>query len=387
MERGFLHGVRVMGFRSASDLALTFRSRFMVLVGPNASGKTTTLDAIHVLSQQFGSQRGPKFFADWERLGPSVSAPDGAFEIMAAGRKTTAWMSGTIHDRTSGPTGPMVSVGPDANFAAPHLSWTASRRCNPDSPSADWAALAAALGELGSIRSCARLRLSASASAAASLPQDATPRLGEDGQGLPSLLAWLAANQPEDLKGIEETLRAVVPTFVKLRVPNEQITYWETEEVRIGDDVLPRRTKRQAWGHRLELEFRGLGFVPAALASEGTILALALLGAVRGAERPRLVLLDDVEKALHPTAQWELVRCLRRLLESEPQLQLLVTTHSPYVVDEFEAEDVIALGLDASGHTRARPLSDHPDHARLRGELRAGEFWSSLTQGWITEPL
>jgi hypothetical protein len=68
-------------------------------------------------------------------------------------------------------------------------------------------------------------------------------------------------------------------------------------------------------------------------------------------------------------------------------LQLLVTTHSPYVVDEFEAEDVIALGLDASGHTRARPLSDHPDHARLRGELRAGEFWSSLTQGWITEPL
>jgi hypothetical protein len=89
----------------------------------------------------------------------------------------------------------------------------------------------------------------------------------------------LAANQPEDLKGIEETLRAVVPTFVKLRVPNEQITYWETEEVRIGDDVLPRRTKRQAWGHRLELEFRGLGFVPAALASEGTILALAVLSA------------------------------------------------------------------------------------------------------------
>jgi predicted ATPase len=386
MDPGFLHGIRVMGFRSASDLALSFRSRFTVLVGPNASGKTTTLDAIHLLSQQFDPQRGPKFFADWERLAPSVSGPTGAFEILAAGRKTTAWMSGTVRDRTSGPTGPMVSVGPATNFAAPYLAWTASRRCNPDATTADWGALGEALGELGSIRSCARLRLSAAAAAEASLPQGNTPRLGEDGRGLASLLAWLAANQPEDLKQIEQTLQAIVPTFVKLRVPNEQITYWETEEVRIGNDVLPRRSKRQAWGHKLELEFRGLGFVPADLASEGTILALALLATVRGAERPRLVLLDDLEKALHPSAQWELVRCLRRVLEAEPEVQLLVTTHSPYVVDEFEAEDVIALGLDASGHTRARALSDHPDHARLRGELRAGEFWSSLTQDWITEP-
>ena len=47
-----------------------------------------------------------------------------------------------------------------------------------------------------------------------------------------------------------------------------------------------------------------------------------------------IVLIDEIERSLHPTLQWRLIRDLAqlaRLLE----LQIIVTTHSPFVLDEL----------------------------------------------------
>lgn len=53
------------------------------------------------------------------------------------------------------------------------------------------------------------------------------------------------------------------------------------------------------------LDFKGAPDVPAPLASEGTLPVIGLLTALWMEPKPRLLLLDDIDKALHPRAQEE----------------------------------------------------------------------------------
>ena len=73
-----------------------------------------------------------------------------------------------------------------------------------------------------------------------------------------------------------------------------------------------------------------------------------VLSAVLGPESPQLVLLDDIDKALHPQAQKELVRVIRAILAQFPELQIVATSHSPYLVDEFAADEVWVRTFECS---------------------------------------
>ncbi len=143
---------------------------------------------------------------------------------------------------------------------------------------------------------------------------------------------------------------------------------------------------RAYWGHQLVLDFKGAPDVPAPLASEGTLLVLGLLTALLTEPRPRLLLLDDIDKALHPRAQEELVKQLRKVLEIDPELQILATSHSPYLLDHFDPQEVLVTAIRPDGSTGCAPLSDHPDADRWKRTTRAGELWSFLGEDWIAQP-
>ena len=100
---------------------------------------------------------------------------------------------------------------------------------------------------------------------------------------------------------------------------------------------------------------------------------------------PSLILLDDLDKALHPKAQRELVQLLRQVLASNPQLQILATTHSPFVVDEFAPEDVLVVASVDGTSSQVRRLSDHPKWGDKKGYLETGEFWSAVGERWVAE--
>ncbi|WP_295450837.1 AAA family ATPase [uncultured Thiodictyon sp.] len=53
-----------------------------------------------------------------------------------------------------------------------------------------------------------------------------------------------------------------------------------------------------------------------------------------------VLLIDDLEKGLHPQAQRELVTALKTLVTTDPKLQIAFSTHSSYVVDELTADQV-----------------------------------------------
>lgn len=90
------------------------------------------------------------------------------------------------------------------------------------------------------------------------------------------------------------------------------------------------------------------------------------------------MLLDDIDRGLHIEAQSKLVDVLRDLMRADPELQIVCTTHSPYLLDRLDATEVRVLALDASRHTQALPLTAHPEFDKWKFGTQTGELWAAL---------
>lgn len=93
----------------------------------------------------------------------------------------------------------------------------------------------------------------------------------------------------------------------------------------------------------------------------GEIAAAELLAA--DYQKHGLVLIDEIETSLHPRAQRRLMRDLARVAR-EHELQIILTTHSPYVLDELPPEARIYLMDGADGKAVVAGVS--PEFAMTR---------------------
>ncbi len=196
-----------------------------------------------------------------------------------------------------------------------------------------------------------------------SYPKDVSLSLPSDGEGLSSILAGLQLERTERFSQIVERLRTVVPNL---------------RGVRIGRVLL----KPETVGHEILFDMLGAEGIPARSASHGTLLTLGVLTALSIYDGPKVVLIDDLERGLHPKAVASFIRQLRGI--QNPQLQIVATSHSPYLIDCMEAEEVLLTSLDDDGYAVVRPLTDHPEYERWKDLMSAGEFWSSVGEDWIT---
>jgi predicted ATPase len=114
---------------------------------------------------------------------------------------------------------------------------------------------------------------------------------------------------------------------------------------------------------------------PAINMSDGTLRALAVLTAVfqfgeRGAAR--LIGIEEPETALHPAAAGLLLDCLR---EGARERQIVVTTHSPDLLDSDVLAPEQLLAVSAVGGTTTIGPVDAASRQALRDSLyRAGEL-------------
>lgn len=76
-----------------------------------------------------------------------------------------------------------------------------------------------------------------------------------------------------------------------------------------------------------------------------------------------LILIDEIETSLHPRAQRRLMRDLSRIAR-EQELQIILTTHSPYILEELPPEARIYLMNGVEG--RSAVLGVSPDFAMSR---------------------
>ncbi len=250
-------------------------------------------------------------------------------------------------------------------------------------------------GAMGHRPNVAVLSLDARTLAASSTPQSSQPALGPQGQGLASVLAHLLLTDGGRFRRIVDRLRAVVPIVREVsfqRIPKTEdvirAIQVERQQVQITEKVTSIHDA-------LLFSFTDAPHIPAAQVSEGTLLALGIFTALETLERregivdgrvvtpTEVVLVDDIDRALHPRAQRDLIAALRAALAESPGLQVLATSHSPYLIDALTPDEVVVLGRDPKGVIHAKRLEDFPD-ARLRTMLSSGELWMTEGDAWVS---
>lgn len=190
------------------------------------------------------------------------------------------------------------------------------------------------------------------------LPGVSSPgaKLERHGENLPGAADYLRRNQIESWVRVQAAMRSIIPTL-------ESISIAYTEDRRLAVQFRERGVGRP-WN--------------ASEVSDGTIQTFALLVAIFD-RRSSILVIEELENALHP---W----ILRQLLEicRESSRQILLTTHSPVLLNAVSPSDVYVMWM-RSGRSALAPL--HVLDRELSGAVLSGDIsaFDLYDSGAITE--
>ncbi|QAT82108.1 DNA replication and repair protein RecF [Corallococcus coralloides] len=369
--------VQFRNFRAYRSLDLELEP-FTVLVGPNASGKTTLLEGLHLLSSTAKQLLGEHGDTEVKEIIKSHGANESVVLEVSGhwqGRPGVARLgslerSADVNGRTEWHQHVEIKgswAGKSIPVARDEISHRDPRGDGRFQPS-----LSVFRDALASTVS---LRFDSRKLAEASYSENEIPFLQGDGTGLAALLAHLKLSSDEDFFEIEKALVEIVPAVTRIRI--------ERARVHVKDGAFSPAMGQSVWGHKLVFDMKGAKAVPANMVGEGTLMALGLLAVVLGPAKPHLILLDDIELALHPVAQGRLVDVIRKIRVRRPELQVLATSHSPFVLNFMKPEEVRMAFLAEDGAARCEKLVAHPEYEKWKGLMSPGEFWSTVGESWI----
>ncbi|HKI53117.1 MAG TPA: AAA family ATPase [Anaerolineales bacterium] len=176
-------------------------------------------------------------------------------------------------------------------------------------------------------------------------------RLSRTGDNVANVIQYLAEQHPDRLEHVFEVLRS--------RVPRVE---------RVLAEAMP--------DGRLLLQIKDAPFenpVLARFASDGTLKMLAYLVLLYDPDPPSFIGIEEPENFLHPRLLPELAEECRAASERG---QLLVTTHSPFLVNALRPEEVRVLYRDEDGYTqviRAADIEGIPEFMEAGASL--GHLW------------
>lgn len=158
-------------------------------------------------------------------------------------------------------------------------------------------------------------------------------RLNKTGDNLPNVIQYLAEQHPNRLEKIFRILRRRVPRLEK-----------------VVAEAMP--------DGRLLLQIKDAPFerpVLSRFASDGTLKLLAYLTVLYDPQPPRFIGIEEPENFLHPRLLPELAEECRAAAQRS---QFLVTTHSPFFVNGMRPQEVRILYRDENGYTQVKRASD-----------------------------
>ena len=187
-------------------------------------------------------------------------------------------------------------------------------------------------------------------------------RLSKGGDNLPNVIQYLKEQHPDRLEGIFAKLRQRIPRLE-----------------RVEADPMP--------DGRLLLQIKDAPFdqpVLSKFASDGTMKMLAYLTVLHDPEPPHFIGIEEPENFLHPRLLPELAEECRSAAQNS---QLLITSHSPFLLNAIRAEEVRILYRDEQGFTQAVRASDIQGVKELLGAgASLGYLWMEGHFG-IGDPL
>jgi predicted ATPase len=187
------------------------------------------------------------------------------------------------------------------------------------------------------------------------LGQRRGPLLVDDGRGTVALLNSLNAKQRAS---VVEQIREVIAGAQKLRVRAVERGYGHVE---LSERMLSRGGTRTYP-------------IPSWLLSEGTRRLVTLFALLAVDPRPSLIAVEEVENGLDPWTLQKVFRALR--IASDEGVQIVLTTHSPFLLDHVNADEIIRVER-ARGHTTFQRVTDLTAVAEFNGVIAPGAMYLS----------
>ena len=312
--------------------------RFTLLLGPNASGKSTAMQALAFANN-------PASY-DFNR-------------IVTAGEEATGSVKVEISFESPSGTGTCTS-----GFRRDGLV----RVYGPEFRMAQGPAIDSAQNDF--IRELETFRIFSFDSQATSSSVTLDPRaeLAPNGHNLVGVLDNLRDKDPERFEALNEELGRWLPEFdrVLFNTPNQ------------GLRGLLLRTRL------------GKHAIQANDLSQGTLFALAFLTLAYLPNHPSVVCFEEPDRGIHPRLLREIRDGMYRLCypedynEQRSPVQVIATTHSPYLLDLYKdhPEEIVIAEKDSEGSHFER-LSDKSELCDLIREAPLGEVWYSGALGGV----
>jgi predicted ATPase len=370
LEKLILHN-----FKSHKSTELNFdSSRLHGLVGKNSAGKTSVLQALHNLSKLVNSQLFITTFIN-------ENSPQFLTKI---GEK---YMSLTASGFWKDPNQDIWEISyswkqDNSKRWIPKTSWKICE--NEDSFEKEtYITYPHIFREY--LPPIVYLKLVANNLAKPAYSDEVTPRVEFDGSGLAPTLDFLRDEAPDKFQLIEEKLTRIVPNVRKVGIKRAKVPVIRQRLIEVNGKPISYEETQEMTGQEIVLDMNTGERIPAHAISDGTMLTLGLLTVLMNPNQPNLVLLDDVEQGLHPQAQRELMTVFKEIIAENPNLQIIFSTHSPYIIDALAPSQVHILNNSKSGFTVSKRLDEYPDVEWAKETLTTGEFWDAEGEDWVVE--
>ncbi|MBD2569425.1 AAA family ATPase [Anabaena lutea] len=369
-----LKKVILHNFKSHKSTELNFdNSRLHGLVGKNSAGKTSVLQAIYSLSmlthssstQIFKNENLPQFITTMGEKRMSITASGYWRENI---RKKWKFFYSIEEEKIYNYNSSII-----LSIDGHQYNWDQEPRFRDISKIPQ------------SLKNTIYLKLIASNLAKPAYSEEITPRVEFDGSLLAPTLDFLRDEAPDKFKLIEEKLSRIVPNVRKVGIKRAKVPVIRKRLIEVDGKSISYEETQEMTGQEVILDMNTGERIPAHAISEGTMLTLGLLTVLMNPNQPNLVLLDDVEQGLHPKAQRELMTVFKEIIAENSNLQIIFTTHSPYIIDELVPSQVHILNNSKSGFTVAKRLDEHPDVEWAKETLTTGEFWDAEGEDWVVE--
>lgn len=181
------------------------------------------------------------------------------------------------------------------------------------------------------------------------------------GQGIAYALVDILLSNRKGFDELEERLKFLVPNIQKISLP---------------------RSSNQSFSLQL-IDKYSEHRIPASDISDGTLRILAFLTALYQENTPSIICFEEIENGVHPWLLHKMMELLK-LVSTEgitgKPVQVLITTHSPTLLNYVEPHQVRAVELDNEGKTQVHNLPT--DSVRFQKALEA--YDGSLGELWFT---
>ncbi len=204
--------------------------------------------------------------------------------------------------------------------------------------------------------------------------------VSSDGSNIVAFLDILQGRFRENFTAIEDDLAKCIPEFSRIELDPVEIKQEDDLFKIYGDKTFKRlglydtKGKKTYWADEI---------------SEGVLYFLALLCIVHQPNPPKLLLLEEPEKGIHPRRIKEILDFIFQLAEDK-DIQVIMTTHNERVLDEFEdiPEAVFIFDKDEEGATIVKNLLkdviEPSDKLMENNNVPKIKFTESLGSHWIT---